>query len=179
MKSGLIIVDMQEGVLKLKQPVYNESSLIENIKKLTIWARDKKFKVLYTQHENSSFLLHGSPDWKIVRQLEMCDTDSVLYKKHPSIFKETKLLTELKYEDISRLYIVGLISNGCIKEACLDALNNNFEVVLVKDAHSTFYKNASKVIDQINNEIENAGAQIKTTEELLSVADTDKLKGRD
>lgn len=30
-QSGLVIIDMQEGILKLKHPVYNEKKLIENI----------------------------------------------------------------------------------------------------------------------------------------------------
>jgi len=53
----------------------------------------------------------------------------------------------------------------------LDARNEGLEVVLIKDAHSTFYKHAKKVIIQINNEMANAGVVLYTTEELIKQND--------
>jgi len=166
-QSGLVIIDMQEGIFKLKQPVHHERILIENMNKLIDWAKNNKVKVFYSQHENTTFLKYGSPDWEIIKDLQINNDAIIVYKKQSSIFTETELYTELKTERISKIYVAGLISNGCIKDSCLDALNKDFEVVLIKDAHSTFYKNAEKVICQINNEMENAEVVLQTTEGLI------------
>jgi len=164
---GLVVIDMQEGIFKLKQPVHNELILIENINKIIDWAKSNQIKIFYSQHENTTFLKYDSADWEIVKALQVVDDAVMVYKKNQSIFIETELLNQLKSQNITKILVVGLISNGCIKESCLDALRNNLEVILIKDAHSTFYKNAEKVIDQINNELENAGVSLQTTEELM------------
>lgn len=163
-QSGLVIIDMQEGILKLKQPVYNERKLIENINKLIDWAKNNEVKVFYSQHENTTFLKYGSLDWKIIKDLQITDDAVIVYKKQSSIFTETELYNELKTERISKIYVAVLILNGCIKDSCLDALNKDFEVVLFRDAHSTLYKNAEELICQINNEMKNAGVVLQTTE---------------
>ena len=171
MKSALVIVDMQEGIFKLKQPVYNEASLIENIKKVISWAKREGILVVFTQHENSTFLVQGTSSWQVVRQFEMNDDDIIIRKTHPSVLKEAEVLAIMRDNNICRLYIMGLISNGCIRESCMDAMSNDFEVVLVSDAHSTFYKNPGKVISQANKDMANAGAKLVTTDELISITD--------
>ena len=36
----------------------------------------------------------------------------------------------------------GLVSNGCVKATCLGGIKNGYKVILVKDGHSNFNKNA-------------------------------------
>jgi len=59
-----------------------------------------------------------------------------------------------------------IISNGCIKEACLGGMKNNFNIILISDAHSTFNKNADKIISNINDELKAQGAILKLCSEL-------------
>lgn len=49
------------------------------------------------------------------------------------------------------------------------ALKYGFDVVLVTNAHSTFYANAEKVIQKINEEIEKAGGTVIPTAKLLEM----------
>ena len=126
---GLVVIDMQEGIFKLKQPIHNELTLIENINRIIDWAKENEVRIFYSQHENTTLLKYDSADWAIVKALQVGDDAFMVYKKNHSIFKETELLNQLKSQNITKILVVGLISNGCIKESCLDALRNNLEVI--------------------------------------------------
>ena len=166
-KSCLIIIDVQKGIFKLKQTVYDQAVFINNLKKILLSAQKHNIKTIYTQHENASFLLRGSEDWEIIDELKSVNRDDlIINKKHPSIFKNTCLLDLLNQNKIETLYICGLISNGCIKDTCLDGLKNGFNIVLISDAHSTFYKNAEKIIADINKYLDSQGVKLKKTIEL-------------
>ncbi len=165
--SCLMVIDAQEGVFNLKRPVYNKGGLVENINLLLNWARVNNTRVYFSQHENSTFLKRGSASWEIVDGLTVDVSDVVINKDKPGIFEGTQMHDRLKAGHISTIYVSGLISNGCVKDTCLDALKYGFDVVLVADAHSTFYANAEKVIHHINEEIEKAGGTVIPTESLL------------
>ena len=50
--------------------------------------------------------------------------------------------------------------NGCVKEASLSALKRGYAVCLLRDAHSTIYKNAKRIIGGVNREMEAAAAHM-------------------
>ncbi|MBN2853312.1 MAG: isochorismatase family protein [Clostridia bacterium] len=162
-----MIVDVQKGVFKFKQPVYNEDILVSNLKQVINSAKRKNIKIIYVQHENDSFLKKGSEEWEIIDDIKpITDENHIFHKKFPSAFKETDLLDYLKQEGVDKIYVAGLISNGCVKETCLDGLNKHFEIVLISDAHSTFYKDADKIIHETNEEMESKGATLQKCSEL-------------
>jgi nicotinamidase-related amidase len=141
--------------------------LISNLIKITTSAKKNNIQVIYSQHENNTFLVRGSEDWEILDDIKpITAIDKIIYKNHPSIFKDTNLMDLLKQTGTTRLYIAGLISNGCVMDTCLDGLKNNYDVVLISDAHSTFYKNAGKIIADINNQMASRGITLKKCSEL-------------
>ena len=166
-KSCLIIIDVQKGIFKLKQPVYNQDRLIVNVKETIKSAKDNNITIIYTQHENKTFLIKDSVDWEFVDDIKPTGEDHlIIYKKHPGIFKDTNLLDLLRQKEINKLYIAGLISNGCVKDACLDGLKNGYDVILIANAHSTFNKNAAKIIAKVNDEMKSQGITLKKYSEL-------------
>ncbi|HNV87166.1 MAG TPA: nicotinamidase [Candidatus Omnitrophota bacterium] len=48
-------------------------------------------------------------------------------------FQETRLAHELKKRDITRVFIVGLTTNYCVKETAQDALKHGFTTVVLTD----------------------------------------------
>jgi|GEM_PF-5817729 len=166
-KSCLIIIDVQKGIFKLKQPVYNEQKLIKTLYSIITKARKENIKIIYTQHENNTFLKNGTQDWYILDEIQPTEKDIIVTKKHPSIYENTKLKNILEQEKITQLYIAGLISNGCIKDACMDSIKYNYKVYLIKDGHSTFYKNSDKIISSVNNELEKQNVILISSENLF------------
>jgi len=162
----LIVIDMQKGVFGLKRPVYHERELIEHVKTAVRLARQSGFPVMFSLHENNTFLQPDTPGHGLRNELDILPGDTVIRKKHPDVFAETNLEEILEKNQISTIIIAGLISNGCVRCACLAALAKGFRVVLVKDAHSTFFGDPAKIIEQINTELEAAGARIVAAGEL-------------
>jgi nicotinamidase-related amidase len=160
MKYCLVIVDMQKGIFELKQPVCGAESLVQNISRAVRFAREKGIAVAFSRHENNSFLKCGTAGHDIIDALEACEGDSIIPKKHPDVFADTRLDDILKTEGIGGLIVTGLISNGCVKDACLSALKRGYEVILLSNAHSTFYSGGNKIVEAVNREMEKAGARV-------------------
>ncbi len=90
----------------------------------------------------------------------------IIAKKHPNILEGTSLDNALKREGIATLIIAGLISNGCVRDSCLTALKNRYNVILLGNVHGTFYSNGKRVVEGINRETEEAGVCVCLIEEL-------------
>ena len=164
----LIIIDMQVGIFNLKQPVFNREVLIENINSLITYFRNQNFSIIFTQHENKSFLIKNSSNWAIIPELIKNDKDIIIYKSYPSIFEETMLEEKLNEINSKNLFICGLITNGCVQQACIDAFEKGYNVTLLSDSHSTFNKNPEKIITTYNNKLKEMGVKLTDTLSLLS-----------
>lgn len=76
----LLIVDMQEGLLK-RHP-YREEQLLSNITSLAGTARENGIEVIYFRHNGGkgSPLEKGTADWEICKSLYPRENDGVLIK---------------------------------------------------------------------------------------------------
>jgi nicotinamidase-related amidase len=166
MKCALLVIDVQKAIFEMKQPVYAQTDFIKNIKLAVSYSRANGIKIIFSLHENKSFLKKGTEGHEIVDDINVLKDDIILAKKHPNVFLETGLNSILKEEGIDTVIIAGLISNGCVKEACLSALKHGYGVCLLSDAHSTFYKNGKKIVEDINREMAAAGICVKPVEQL-------------
>ena len=166
MKQCLIVIDMQNAVFALKKPVYRKDKLIENVAKAVRTAREHGMQIIFSLHENDTFLKKGTDGHQLLEPLVVLDGDLVVNKHRQDIFDGSNLEETLRDMGVASLIITGVISNGCVKTACLSALGKGFDVVLVKDAHSTCYANAEKIIGRVNRDIEVAGARVIPADEL-------------
>ena len=158
----LLVIDMQTGIFQMKQPVYEAETLIQTVSNAIQSARREGLPVLYTQHENSTFLQVGTDGWRIRPELAPQEGDTVIRKRHPSVFQDTPLEAKLRERGITRLRICGLISNGCVKDACLEAMKKDYRVTLIANGHSTFYRNAPRLIAHWNQSLAEQGATLRT-----------------
>jgi nicotinamidase-related amidase len=168
MNKALIVIDLQKGIFELKQSVFNKDQLIRNIMAAIRGARKQKIPIYFTQHENATFLKKGSEAWKLIDEISLQSHEIMINKKHPSIFEQTNLLAQLEKCEVSKLYICGLITNGCVKDACIEGLERNFAITLISDGHSTFYRNAEKMIKDWNSKLAKEGVMLKTSHELFN-----------
>ena len=163
MKYALLVIDVQKAIFEMKQPVYAESDFINNIKLAVSLARENGIRIIFSLHENKSFLKKGTQGHQIIDEINVLEDDIILTKKHPNVFLDTGLDDILKGEGIDTVIVAGLISNGCVKDACLSSLKHGYGVCLLSDAHSTFYKSG---IEDINGEMEAAGVRVEPVERL-------------
>ncbi len=165
-RTGLLVIDMQKELLA--RPVFHKQALLENVNRLIARFREAKEPVFFIRHTNNSFLKEGTDGWQLDPGLSPLNAGPVLNKTQSSVFKEKAFRLLLEESGVRTLVITGLVSNGCVQSACTDALKQGYSVTLIKDAHSTFHKDAEKVIALWNAKLEQLGARLVTTEEYLS-----------
>ncbi len=169
MKCALLVVDMQTAVFEMKQPVFAANDLIQSVEAAVGAAHERGIRVVFTRHENKSFLVKHTPGWEIIQGIGVRESDVIIGKKHPDVFADTGLDAMFKEQGIDTVIVLGLISNGCVKAACLSALDKGYAVYLLSDAHSTFYKHAEKIIAQTNSEMEAAGVKLLSVEQMITL----------
>lgn len=152
MKSALLIIDVQNAMVNVNQPVYRASETIKNIQKLIKKARTSNISVIYVQHnEVGSEFEYGKKTWEIADEVKPNDEDIIIHKIFSDAFKETNLKQVLDSQLIKNLVIVGMQSDYCINATSLRAVKLGYSVTIIKDAHSTWGDNglsASEIIEK-------------------------------
>jgi nicotinamidase-related amidase len=162
-KTALLIIDVQSELFQKSTPIYRAKVLLENIQALIECAHQAGIPIIYIQHSSNAFLIKGSAGWQIHPQLKPLKGEQIIHKRHPSAFEETGLKELLDSKGIQKLVIAGLVTHGCVKATSLDALKRGYQVVLVSDAHSSYSKDAAKLITEWNEKIGKAGAVLQET----------------
>ncbi len=161
--TALLVIDVQWGLFQHSTPIYQADQLLNNIQALVDCSHQKGVAVFYIQHAGQSTLVEGSQDWKLHPRICPIEGDHLIHKRHGSAFQETPLKDEFQSRNITNLVISGLVTHGCVKATCLDAKRQGYNVILVKDAHSNFSKQAKTLIDEWNRKLEKEGIILEPT----------------
>ena len=158
---ALLVIDFQVGLFKKPTPIYHAAEILANANILIQKARLAGIPIVYVQHCNNSFLQKDTPDWQLHPELLSPEIgDLRIYKRHGSAFQDTALEQELEARHVGELVICGLVTHGCVKAACLDACQLGYRLTLAADGHSSFSKDAAKLIEEWNVKLAQAGAQV-------------------
>ena len=114
--------------------------------------RESNSKVIFVQHNNKQ-LKYNSFDWEIDERIDKQETDIVVQKKHGNAFQKTDLKQILLENKIKTIMIGGLVSHGCVKSTCLGGLSEGFEILLLKNGHTNWNKDAEINIKDTENEL--------------------------
>ena len=158
--SALLVIDLQHGLFHKSAPIYRAGPLLDTIDTLIERARSAGALVIMVQHASDKVLPFGSPDWQLHPRLLPAERDLVLHKQHGNAFEDTPLQAELAARGIGRLIITGLVTHGCVKATCLGALALGYDVVLAEDGHSSYSKDAAKLIEEWNRKLGEAGVVV-------------------
>ncbi|MFT8318744.1 MAG: cysteine hydrolase family protein [Sporolactobacillus sp.] len=169
--TALLIIDVQNSMFSVDNPVFDGEKLIRNIKFLLLKARSKSIPVYYIQHNGSagSVLENGTNGWKIRPEIYPSATDTLIQKTTPDSFLNTNLDESLKSQGITNLVLTGIQSEVCVDTTCRRAFSLGYEVTLVTDAHSTWdtAELTAKQIINHHNQVLKWFASTQTTEEIL------------
>jgi nicotinamidase-related amidase len=170
--TALVIIDVQMGLFEKTTPVYNADSLIDNLCMLIDRAHTANIPVFFLEHSNEKIKMgEGSAAWRLHPRLQPVETDRKLPKHHSSAFEETTLEEELKTRGIQRLVVTGLVTHGCVQATCQDAHRRGFQVILVKDGHSSYSKQAKELIEEWNEKLSQGIVELKEAREIDFVED--------
>ena len=71
---------------------------------------------------------------EIDERLDMRPTDSLLVKKYASCFFGTDLVPRLMNQRVDTLIITGCTTSGCVRATAVDAVQNGFRPMVVREA---------------------------------------------
>ena len=165
-KSTLLVIDVQRALFTRPTPVYKDGRMIEIINSLVDLAHLYHLPVIYIQHANQSILKEGTDGFKLHPSLKPESEDYSVLKKHGNAFKGTILQSILESRGSENLIITGMVTQGCIRATSLGGLELGYKVFLVKEGHSNYNKDAPRVIETYEAELESAGVRLVNVDEL-------------
>ena len=139
MRSALVVIDVQIGILEGPPAAFEPSTLLANIGLLLSRARDSAALVVFVKHDGppEHRVAKGSRGWAIAPQIAPLVGETVVHKRECDAFYETELNAVLRGHDVKRLVVAGLMTQYCIDTTCRRAFSLGYDVVLAGDAHST------------------------------------------
>jgi nicotinamidase-related amidase len=163
----LLIIDVQQELFRKAVPVYQADTLLENILLLKDRARRAGAPVIYVQHANQGALKPGTDGWQIHPAVAPGPQDLLVHKTHASAFQGTRLQKMLEGADINTVVVTGLVSHGCVRATCLHARELGYRVILVRDGHSNFHREAARVIAECHQTMTAAGVELAAANALF------------
>ena len=158
--AALLVIDVQQGLFRKSTPIYRAEALLNTIETLIERAHAAGLLMVYIQHASDKVLPFGSADWQIHPRLRPGEGELVVHKQHGNAFEDTPLHAELAARGVGRVIVTGLVTHGCVKATCLGALDLGYAVVLAADGHSSYSKDAARLIEEWNRKLSEAGAQV-------------------
>jgi maleamate amidohydrolase len=151
-RPALIIIDMLKGFTDPSMPLGAKlDDEIEAQKPLLDVARHRKIPVIFStvmyeeagikdagiwalKQKGASTLTAGSEAVKVDPRLGMQPSDILLVKKYASCFFGTDLVPRLTSRQVDTLIITGCTTSGCVRATAVDAVQNGFRPMVVREA---------------------------------------------
>jgi nicotinamidase-related amidase len=138
MKTGVLVIDVQQGLCEGEDKAHDCDGLIAKINHVTQQARAAGVPVIFIQHESEAgYLEHGTAAWQLADGLQVAQKDLRIRKTTPDAFLRTSLDAVLKERSIDHLIICGMHTEFCVDTTTRQALARGFPVTLVSDAHTS------------------------------------------
>ncbi|WP_088072948.1 cysteine hydrolase family protein [Gottfriedia luciferensis] len=169
--TALLIVDIQAGSFRKAEPLFKGDELLKNVRLLISNARLTETPIVYMKYNDGPGkpLEKGTSGWEIHSSITPSAKDIIIEKDYPDSFHMTNLHQELVARKIKRIVITGIRSDVCVDATCRRAYSLGYEVILVKDGHSTYNSKilpASQIIDHHNDILGQWFSVIKKADEI-------------
>ena len=134
---ALLVIDMQVGSFQEDQPRYDAIGVIQRINEIAKHVRATGGIVIFIQHQDQDGFQPGTKNWEILPALERTDTDLLVSKQACDAFYETELANVLEKHSVQQLIMTGCATDFCVDTTIRAAASRNYEVVVVRDGHTT------------------------------------------
>jgi maleamate amidohydrolase len=151
-RPALIVIDMLKGFTDPAMPLgANLDSQLEAQKPLLDVAHERSIPVIFStviyeeadikdagiwalKQKGAQTLKAGSEAVKVDSRLGMRGGDILLVKKYASCFFGTDLVPRLNSRRVDTLIITGCTTSGCVRATAVDAVQNGFRPMVVREA---------------------------------------------
>jgi nicotinamidase-related amidase len=169
---ALLVIDAQRCNFEEPASVYKGDDFLSKICTLIVQARVVEVPIIYIQHCGLEGAVDepGTPGWEIHPLISPIESDVILQKHHPDAFQDTTLQSVLESKSIERLIIAGIQTEYCIDTTCRRAYSLYYDVILARDAHSTWDSDiltAQQIITHHNTVLGNWFVKLKEVQEII------------
>ena len=164
--TALLVIDVQQELFKKSTPIFKAEELLRKIQAMVEKAHRAGAPVVYVQHSAAKQLVKGSPGWQLHPDLRPLNKDTIVHKEHGNAFEATPLHEILKAQGVKDVVICGLVTHGCVRATCLGGLELGYRVILAKDAHSSYSKDAACLIEEWNEKLSALMVELKLASEI-------------
>ncbi|QHT69956.1 cysteine hydrolase [Rhodocytophaga rosea] len=152
---ALLIIDMQKGAFTSHTPRFESESVIERINELIDIFRKAAHPIIFIQHDGTAenYFIPGTTEWELLSELHVSERDLIISKTANDAFYQTALESYLRKNRINELFITGSATDFCVESTVQSALTKDFQVTIVKDAHTTAdrpHMKADQIIEHYN-----------------------------
>jgi nicotinamidase-related amidase len=152
---ALLIIDMQNTSFTPKTPRFDSDGVVQRINRLSLNFRLTGDKVIFIQHDGTGegFCIPNTIEWEILSSLDIISSDLIISKTANDSFYRTTLKEKLLEFGINELIITGCATDFCVDSTIKSALVNDFNIIVIKDCHTTADRpnlKAKQVIDHYN-----------------------------
>ena len=146
MRSALVIIDVQNGILRGlgsagRQAVLDAAldETVRRIQQVLQRARDAGVPVILVQNDSEPGhrLAVDSEGWRLREEIRPLLGEPVVRKASCDSFYETDLADQLKRREITHLVIGGCMTQYCVDTTCRRAVSLGYDVTLLADGHMT------------------------------------------
>ena len=139
---GLILVDIQNDYFpggKMELARMNEAS--SNAKDLLSMFRKNQWPTFHIQHisesEDATFFLPNTNGVELHESIKPLPVETLIQKKFPNSFRDTRLLKELRNAGVEQVVICGAMSHMCIDATTRAAADLGYSCIVIHDACAT------------------------------------------
>jgi nicotinamidase-related amidase len=165
-QAALLVIDVQQSLFRKSTKLYKADELLVTINELVWRAHAAGAPVFYIQHSSEKVLPRGSEDWDLHPALHPTSTDRIIHKLKGNAFEGTELDGELAELAVEAVVVTGLVTHGCVKATCIGACERGYRVVLVADGHSSYSKDAARLIEEWNRNLSQGIVDLQTAQEV-------------
>lgn len=145
MSQALLVIDLQNDYFPEGQfPLWNTSSVLENIERAIAAATAKGIPVLHIQHLAdpgqglAPFFNAGTPGAEIhPRILAAAPTAPVIVKHFADSFEQTKLEATLRQLGVTDLLVCGMMTQNCVTHTAISKVAEGYGVTVLTDCCTT------------------------------------------
>ena len=141
-KTALLVIDMQVYFKPLIEPI------LPNVISLIDMCRSFGIKIFFTRHGHinpskdggmlrewwGDLIQYGTPDWELIKDLDILQEDVIIEKNRYSAFFGTDLDNQLQDRGVINLIICGVMTNCCCETTARDAFVHDYRVFFAADA---------------------------------------------
>jgi maleamate amidohydrolase len=149
-RPAIVVIDLQKGfTLPEATAGADMTQTVENVNKLTEFAREKNIKVYYTRvgyqkdgldlgvFGYKAFVLREFTrdhwNYELDERLKIKEQDVIMEKHWPSTFFGTHLLSMLITTHTDTLILTGCTTAGCVYASAVDSCSYGFRTIVVSD----------------------------------------------